>query len=336
MGSPPRVRELLVEKIPQIIAARITPACAGITSCAGCMQKCVQDHPRVCGNYMDALAAAENITGSPPRVRELLCACWAWRCRWGITPACAGITARPGDLSPSALDHPRVCGNYKPCLKEECLLPGSPPRVRELRVREPSSFLMAGITPACAGITLASGQRVNGARDHPRVCGNYRNIGVFYVYILGSPPRVRELRFGFRGILLVSRITPACAGITANAGGNLLVTWDHPRVCGNYTGYLTLIDSNYGSPPRVRELPECVSALVQQAGITPACAGITTPPEPLLTGSRDHPRVCGNYLLIASPLAVMPGSPPRVRELLPACCNTPHRSGITPACAGIT
>ena len=50
-GSPPRVRELRQGNAGGIVAARITPACAGITT--GQMRRFVPawDHPRVCGNY---------------------------------------------------------------------------------------------------------------------------------------------------------------------------------------------------------------------------------------------------------------------------------------------
>ncbi len=66
-----------------------------------------------------------------------------------------------------------MCGNYGKTLSLQPWAMGSPPRVREL----PGAFgrreKVSGITPACAGITRAGGERVVKGEDHPRVCGNY-------------------------------------------------------------------------------------------------------------------------------------------------------------------
>ena len=91
-----------------------------------------------------------------------------------------------------------------------------------------------------------------------------------------------------------------------------------------------------GSPPRVRELPSVCARCPSLARITPACAGITVKPFCTCTGVRDHPRVCGNYLISTISNVDLPGSPPRVRELPLHFSTNSARSGITPACAGIT
>ena len=70
--------------------------------------------------------------------------------------------------------------------------------------------------------------------------------------------------------------------------------------------------------------------------ITPACAGITGREEGLHQGSQDHPRVCGNYACLLPFGMPMPGSPPRVRELLKQGQRDLEDYRITPACAGIT
>ena len=75
LGSPPRVREKLVIVFVYIAYLRITPACAGKTSCLVHFQQLLQDHPRVCGknryNRVQVLS-----------IRR-------------ITPACAGKTDYP-------------------------------------------------------------------------------------------------------------------------------------------------------------------------------------------------------------------------------------------------
>ena len=152
-----------------------------------------------------------------------------------ITPACAGITLSSPPPSVLGEDHPRVCGNYWLIFDRiECFW-GSPPRVRELLQFNANEVPPRGITPACAGITVADGPLPGWQQDHPRVCGNYFCVWDKGDFRAGSPPRVRELRvsYGSNGVTL--RITPACAGITLASTTMLRWYRDHPRVCGNYT-----------------------------------------------------------------------------------------------------
>ena len=50
----------------------------------------LEDHPRVCGEKMDASALAAWIAGSPPRVRGKAGERTNHLADFGITPACAG------------------------------------------------------------------------------------------------------------------------------------------------------------------------------------------------------------------------------------------------------
>ena len=70
-GSPPRVRELLEKAAEEYDLFGITPACAGITKEIISHTALSQDHPRVCGNYLNAASTVSMDLGSPPRVREL-------------------------------------------------------------------------------------------------------------------------------------------------------------------------------------------------------------------------------------------------------------------------
>ena len=49
-----------------------------------------------------------------------------------------------------------------------------------------------GITPACAGKTLALVPLLQKSQDHPRVCGKNDKMESLESSMLGSPPRVRE------------------------------------------------------------------------------------------------------------------------------------------------
>ena len=172
--------------------------------------------------------------GSPPRVRELLTSGIFPTFFYRITPACAGITVLSGKQGTCAGDHPRVCGNYPASAEESPPLNGSPPRVRELQSDKLTYLKLTRITPACAGITGKFLFILQSVEDHPRVCGNYFLISDFVVFHAGSPPRVRELHRVHRFGQEHDGITPACAGITCLSFRNILGTWDHPRVCGNY------------------------------------------------------------------------------------------------------
>ena len=72
----------------------ITPACAGksvIRISDGCLRR---DHPRVCGEKLNALAQFPFILGSPPRVRGKVQLQVLHNASEGITPAYAGKSIR--------------------------------------------------------------------------------------------------------------------------------------------------------------------------------------------------------------------------------------------------
>ena len=110
-GSPPRVREKLIDPNQSYDKGRITPASAGKTTCYNVFDRLVQDHPRECGkNRLRDLLEREE-SGSPPRVREKL------------GQICS---SRAGEW-----DHPRECGKNKNPEHRNQVITGSPPRVRE-------------------------------------------------------------------------------------------------------------------------------------------------------------------------------------------------------------
>ena len=152
---------------------------------------------------------------------------------------------------------------------------GSPPRVRGKPFGGLRSNGLRRITPACAGKTAVSFIVWLPFEDHPRVCGE----NVFGImadgYKLGSPPRVRGKLASPAISRRRSRITPACAGKTAQETGGSGGVEDHPRVCGENYPYQRQNAGDQGSPPRVRG-----KLLVEQqrqplVRITPACAGKT-------------------------------------------------------------
>ena len=74
--------------------------------------------------------------------------------------------------------------------------------------------------------------------------------------------------------------------------------------------------------------------LIDNFGITPACAGKSDGYTAGRTDARDHPRVCGEKPALPPGVLAPPGSPPRMRgkDYVAHACK--GRVGITPAYAG--
>ena len=171
-----------------------------------------RDHPRVCGKYKKKDKMQCWMRGSPPRVREVWIRTSKCLLLARITPACAGSISR--QYSPPAVsgDHPRMCGKYCFIKTFQVNGLGSPPRVREVFKQFTFYFKIIRITPACAGSIRISEHCRICERDHPRVCGKYKNSRYFFVRHSGSPPRVREVFARTHGTDWTTGITPACAG----------------------------------------------------------------------------------------------------------------------------
>ena len=92
--------------------------------------------------------------------------------------------------------------------------------------------VMLRITPACAGKRECNHQRQNGAKDHPRVCGEKNALRLPLPDVGGSPPRVRGKVFLPRSFCALGGITPACAGKRMFCRLDREPERDHPRVCG--------------------------------------------------------------------------------------------------------
>ena len=111
-GSPPHVRGLPGPVVGHLDVLGITPACAGTTPLASASASAREDHPRMCGDYVDFCGLSTGGAGSPPHVRGLLVDGVDDHGDVGITPACAGTTDTGFPGTPPDWDHPRMCGDY--------------------------------------------------------------------------------------------------------------------------------------------------------------------------------------------------------------------------------
>ena len=75
------------------------------------------------------------------------------------------------------------------------------------------------------------------------MCGENINGENIDIPGIGSPPRVRGKQSSLFSIYIVTGITPACAGKTFLYDGGWRADEDHPRVCGENTLYLQILET---------------------------------------------------------------------------------------------
>ena len=129
-------------------------------------------------------------------------------------------------------------------------------------------------------------------------------------------------------------ITPAYAGKSASRFAKTALCWDHPRVCGEKPCCPPLPAVRIGSPPRMRGKASTHSTIASCTGITPAYAGKSIMDHVMEVRYWDHPRVCGEKLIVPRASDEYPGSPPRMRGKVQRSSMGFPVCGITPAYAG--
>ena len=151
---------------------------------------------------------------------------------------------------------------------------------------------------------------------------------------VGSPPRMRGKGPFARVCVVLDGITPAYAGKRSSKIRSCRGSWDHPRVCREKLFVIPGKPEPLGSPPHVRGKGQGQGDGCDHQGITPACAGKRCRSPAFRSMPWDHPRVCGEKLLVPALLCRRLGSPPRVRGKVSAGKILLHDGGITPAYAG--
>ena len=130
------------------------------------------------------------------------------------------------------------------------------------------------------------------------------------------------------------RITPAYAGKSAPFRAGPTGAPDHPRVCGEKMGMVSIIKFGKGSPPRMRGKAGDGAVHVLELGITPAYAGKSVPALRRAGSAPDHPRTCGEKRYREAAVIGRWGSPPRMRGKDVHHLLHIFAAGITPAHAG--
>ena len=169
-----------------------------------------------------------------------------------------------------ARDHPRVGGEKGLRFPAFSAREGSPPRGRG---KDPHATMRPErlrITPAWAGKSWQSGNRLCFTWDHPRMGGEKLTSGVFSSAEDGSPPHGRGKELFNLLHVLRHRITPAQAGKSKLALCTPSCPTDHPCAGGEKNKELEGVWLPMGSPPRGRgkvlyRVPEVVPVRITPA-----------------------------------------------------------------------
>ena len=151
VGSPPLARGKAFRTSYAASKIRITPACAGKSTCKYSPLHTSQDHPRLRGEKYDIPVDGALVKG--------------------ITPACAGKSFNQNGKSSSYTDHPRLRGEKTKSGSFLRLAIGSPPLARGKEGKLATIWSLMGITPACAGKSLCHQSSLVRRGDHPRLRG---------------------------------------------------------------------------------------------------------------------------------------------------------------------
>src|SRR5690606_32722842 len=132
----------------------------------------------------------------------------------------------------------------------------------------------------------------------------------------GSPPHARGALACAGSRLLLTGITPACAGSTDGGEPADGAGADHPRMRGEHIYEVEPSDWVAGSPPHARGARRSAPRPGPPDRITPACAGSTALVLWGLSLRADHPRMRGEHALVGVASDGRPGSPPHARGAL--------------------
>ena len=164
--------------------------------------------------------------------------CSSMRCSVrGIIPADAGSTITPISQKQHQRDHPRGCGEHGVVASICSPISGSSPRMRGALDRVLKQGMPIRIIPADAGSTTTFYSACGFSQDHPRGCGEHACPLPVTLGVLGSSPRMRGALSVLTRYGLLTGIIPADAGSTLSCRLFLVRRRDHPRGCGEHTGY---------------------------------------------------------------------------------------------------
>ena len=169
------------------------------------------------------------------------------------------------------------------------------------------------ITPAYAGKSGIRKDLAHRHRDHPRLCGEKDSSTPVTMPILGSPPPMRGKDTLRTCDCAAIGITPAYAGKSLFCTCIQMCSEDHPRLCGEKSMVEAILCFLSGSPPPMRGKDQPAPRQPCLFRITPAYAGKSLTGTVWTRPPRDHPRLCGEKIMLARSYFFILGSPPPMR-----------------------
>ena len=130
---------------------------------------------------------------------------------------------------------------------------------------------------------------------------------------MGSSPRMRGTRAGWRCGMRRRGLIPTYAGNTPVIHHHVQLNGAHPHVCGEHAVPSSTRLVVLGSSPRMRGTPGWPFGRFGVSGLIPTYAGNTRAHNPHPLHGRAHPHVCGEHSSRASRMLPLPGSSPRMR-----------------------
>ena len=152
----------------------------------------------------------------------------------------------------------------------------------------------------------------------------------------GSPPHTRGIPDLPDAGGSVTGFTPAYAGNTSAMSQGQCGTRVHPRIRGEYSGFLLMRSTGRGSPPHTRGIHIIDVTLNVATRFTPAYAGNTISCMAVTQLPRVHPRIRGEYKKAVFLQPRHTGSPPHTRGIPASGAVSSPPSRFTPAYAGNT
>ena len=190
---------------------------------------------------------------------------------------------------------------------------GSSPRMRGKRDVMGGCWVSAGLITAHAGKTIRMSWRRTSSEAHPRACGENSAAGRDLADHAGSSPRMRGKLGQVCGPGGHLRLIPAHAGKTPALRRCPRPDRAHPRACGENLHIEGVVDTPYGSSPRMRGKHRGIGDRAGEDGLIPAHAGKTVSLMRAAISKPAHPRACGENSKPAFIRVCRLGSSPRMR-----------------------
>ena len=276
----------------------------------------IQDHPRIRGEHLAALAGDSGSGGSSPHTRGAPADLLDPARGRGIIPAYAGSTSASSSVACARRDHPRIRGEHSPARADKPHFPGSSPHTRGARGADVQVTRPARIIPAYAGSTV--------------------KLSYLWAPSHGSSPHTRGARLMIDDGIDSRGIIPAYAGSTTTSNAPPKAWTDHPRIRGEH------LKTPPGESMRVGSSPHTRGALLKErvddvpVRIIPAYAGSTAGSAAGRLARRDHPRIRGEHTRTSTTPRGHPGSSPHTRGARSSPRRSSASAGIIPAYAGST